>query len=408
MVNGPRQSGKTTLLKSCHTGMDGVFVTLDDPAQLSIARDDPLSFVRRRTKPVIIDEIQRAGDPLILAIKQMVDDDWSPGQFVLSGSTRFLSVPTLSESLAGRVAFVDLWPFAMSERTGGDGRICDQIFEEPGSVLAGDPSWTREDYIRLICQGSYPEVVRLSSRTAIRSWFRGYLDTVISRDIREFAQIHKAQAIPDLIALVAANTGGQLVVSRVANRLGLDAATVRSYLAYLETVFLVASAPAWSNNLSSRVTHAPKTYVTDSGLAAYLLDADPEMLLVPGHPGLGELLETFVFAELLKLTGFAARETAVRHYRDRDKREIDFILERRDGRLIGIEVKASATPKSEDAKHLRWLRDHLGDRFVAGYVLHLGTTNLASGEKIFITPLSALWGHAPPGSVLPSRNTTRR
>ncbi|WUE13266.1 ATP-binding protein [Nonomuraea sp. NBC_00507] len=313
---------------------EATFTTLDDPSELDIAKDDPRTFVRARPRPMIIDEIQRAGDPLILAIKQVVDEDWSPGQFVLPGSTRFLSIPTLSESLAGRVAFVDLWPFAVSERV-----------------------------------GDYPEVLRLNSAVAIRAWFRGYLDTVISRDIRDFAHVNKAQAIPDLIALVAARAGGQLVLSHIADGLGLDVVTVRTYLAYLETVFLVASAPAWSNNLTSRVTHAPKTYVTDSGLAAHLMDVDAESLLMPGHPALGGLLETFVFAELLKLSTFARRHVAVRHYRDREKREVDFILERRDGSVIGIEVEASATPKSEDAKHLRWLRDKLGDRFRAGYVL---------------------------------------
>ncbi|MFC5834330.1 ATP-binding protein [Nonomuraea insulae] len=236
---------------------------------------------------------------------------------------------------------------------------------------------------------STPEVLRLASPVAIRSWFRGYLDTVIFRDIREFAHVNKAQAIPDLIA-------------HVAEGLGLDVATVRTYLAYLETVFLVASAPAWSNNLSSRVTHAPKTYVTDSGLAAYLMDVDAESLLSPGHPALGGLLETFVFAELVKLSTFARRHVTVRHYRDREKREIDFILERRDGSVVGIEVKASATPKSEDAKHLRWLRDKLGDKFQAGYVLHLGRTNLPSGDRIFFSPLSALWGHATPDALVPS------
>jgi uncharacterized protein len=234
---------------------------------------------------------------------------------------------------------------------------------------------------------------------------------VISRDIGEFARAHKAQAIPDLIALVAARAGGQLVLAHVADGLGLDVATVRTYLAYLETVFLVASAPAWSNNLSSRVTHAPKTYVTDSGLAAYPMDVEAEALLEPGHAALGGLLETFVFAELLKLSTFARRHVTVRHYRDREKREIDFILELRDGTVVGIEVKASATPKSEDAKHLRWLRDKLGDRFRAGYVLHLGSTNLASGDRIYFSPLSILWDHRGPDEVapaLPSRRWTVR
>lgn len=181
-------------------------------------------------------------------------------------------------------------------------------------------------------------------------------------------------------------------------------ATVRTYLTYLETVFLVASAPAWSNNLSSRVTHAPKTYVTDSGLAAHLMDVDAEALSVPGHPALGGLLETFVFAELLKLSTFAQRDVSVRHYRDRQKREVDFILERRDGGIIGIEVKATTTPKSDDARHLRWLREAVGDRFIAGYVVHLGETNLPSGDRIFVTPLSAFWGHSAPTGLIPRLN----
>lgn len=401
VVNGPRQCGKTTLLRSCRRFGEVTFAPLDDPSQLAIAQDDPRTFARQRPQPLIIDEIQRAGDPLILAIKQVVDEDWRAGQFVLSGSTRFLSVPTLSESLAGRVAFVDLWPFAVAERTGGPGGFCDQVFTDPARSTERRSAWTRDDYVRLICHGSYPEVLRLGSPGAVRGWFRGYLDTVIFRDIREFAHVNKAQAIPDLIALVAARAGGQLVLAHLANGLGLDVATVRAYLAYLETVFLVASAPAWSANFSSRITHAPKTYVTDSGLAAHLLDVDAETLLAPGHPALGGLLETFVFAELLKLSTFARRQVTLRHYRDRDKREIDFILERRDGSVVGIEVKASATPKPEDAKHLRWLRDSLGDRFRAGYVLHLGDTNLPSGDRIFFTPLSALWDHAGPDALTP-------
>ncbi|MEV4174576.1 ATP-binding protein [Nonomuraea sp. NPDC049709] len=405
IINGPRQAGKTTLLQSCRRFGETTFVTLDDPAELAIAKDDPRTFARRRPRPVIIDEIQRAGDPLILAIKQVVDEDWSPGQFVLSGSTRFLSIPTVSESLAGRVAFVDLWPFAVSERAGGAGGFCDRAFTAPESFTGQESPWTREDYIQLVSRGSYPEALRLTSPVALQAWFRGYLDTVISRDIREFAHVNKAQAIPDLIALVAARAGGQLVLAHIAEGLGLDVATVRTYLAYLETVFLVSSAPAWSNNLTSRVTHAPKTYVTDSGLAAHLMDVDAESLLTPGHPALGGLLETFVFAELVKLSTFARRHVTVRHYRDREKREIDFILERRDGSVVGIEVKASATPKSEDAKHLRWLRDKLGDRFQAGYVLHLGQTNLPSGDRIFFSPLSALWDHTAPDALAPALPT---
>jgi predicted AAA+ superfamily ATPase len=152
--------------------------------------------------------------------------------------------------------------------------------------------------------------------------------------------------------------------------------------------------PAWSTSLTSRITKTPKAFITDSGLAAHLIRATPEALREPGHPALGGLVETFVFTELLKLRAQTSDGFDLYHYRDRDGREIDFICEMPDGRIVAIEVKASASPSRQDSRHLAWLRDKLGDRFVAGVVLHLGRHTLSYGDRITACPVSVLWNHS--------------
>jgi uncharacterized protein len=397
VVNGPRQAGKTTLLRSLQSGRDGEYRSLDDPIVQQAAVEDPTTFAGYGGRPLIIDEVQRGGDTLIRAVKYVVDQDNSPGQFVLSGSTRFLTVPTLSESLAGRAAFIDLWPFAVAERVGDDGRICDELFEEPAGLLARPPSpWQRDEYLSLLCTGSFPEAVRLTSRRQRLAWFAGYLRTVTTRDVREFATVHQPAVLVDLLALVAARAGGGVVVADLARSVGLSPETVRNYLSYLETVFLLATVPAWSTNLSAKIAKTPKAYVTDGGLAAHLLRVTPEALRNPGHPALGGLVETFAVAELVKLQTAAETDFSIRHLRDRDGREVDLVLEAADGRVIAIEIKASSSPAADDARHLRWLRQRLGSTFVAGVVLYLGRQSLSLGDGIYALPLSALWRHRPP------------
>ncbi|MGH3320494.1 MAG: ATP-binding protein [Streptosporangiaceae bacterium] len=393
VVNGPRQAGKTTLLRSCHRDLGGEFRTLDDPDTVATAREDPMSFVQAAERPLVIDEVQRGGDPLVRAVKIAVDEDTSRGQFVLSGSTNFLTVPTLSESLAGRAGFVELWPFCVAERAGDDGGFCDQLFDDPRSLLRRSP-WTRDEYIDLVCLGGYPEVLEIDSEVGRRGWFDGYLATVVARDVAGFAQVHRTQAVPDILALAAARSGSPFVAADVARALEMSAVTVRNYVAYLETVYLLTTVPAWSTNLASKVTKAAKLYLTDSGLACHLLGADRDALRRPGHPALGPLVETFVLAELRKLLGWTDTALTVRHFRDRDGREVDVVLEARDGRVAAVEAKASASAGADAARHLHWLRDRLGDRFVAGVVFHLGQTAGSLGDRVLTLPLSALWGHA--------------
>ncbi|MFF2085728.1 ATP-binding protein [Nocardia sp. NPDC058176] len=282
----------------------------------------------------------------------------------------------------------------MTERTRSGEDFLHTRLGKPQELLGVTSSWTRDQYLELVVTGSFPEVVGMANQNSRRRWFAGYLRTIIERDIREFADIRHAQALPRLTSMIAARAGSSFIASDVGNGLSLSGETVSNYLRYLETVFLVASAPAWSTNLVSRLTKAPKVFLTDSGLAANLGNTDADSLRRPGQRALGSLVETFVFAELLKLKSLTCDAFEIMHYRDRDGREVDFILETPDGRIYAIEVKASASPHSDDARHLTWLRDKLGSRFTAGIVLHLGAKGLSYGDRILSLPLSALWGHA--------------
>lgn len=395
IVNGPRQSGKSTLLQLFHEEHGGSLRSLDDEPTLTPALADPTAFARYGDRPVIIDEIQRGGDPLVLAIKYLVDRDNSRGQFILAGSTRFLTVPTLSESLAGRAALIDLWPFSTAERAGVDNALSGVLIDRPGDLLdARSSPWSREDYLELICTGGFPEVISLPGM-ARRVWFESYLQTVVQRDVRQFANIQHGSLIPRLLSMLAARAGSPLVATDLARSVELNQSTIRNYLTYLDTVFLTVAIPAWSTNLNTKQVKTPRSYLSDSGLAAHLLDVDAEGLRVPGHPALGNLVETFVATELVKILADQDRGIALRHFRDRDGREIDFILESRDGRVTGIEVKATSTPSGKDFRHLIWLRDRLGDRFTGGIVVHLGQDSYPFGDRLYSVPISALWGHAP-------------
>ena len=394
IVNGPRQSGKTTMLKQYQRTHGGTYRTLDNRQDADAAIDDPVSFAREGIPPRLIDEVHRGGDWLVRAIKMIVDEDPRPGQFVLSGSSRFLTVPTLSESLAGRAVFIDLWPLSVAERTHGHTDFLTRAFREPSALASRDSTWTRDAYVDVITEGGFPEVLPLTAPVARRAWYDGYITTVINRDISEFAEIDKAHTIPRLLALVAARSGSPLVLTDIARSADLNRATARNYLTYLDTVFLTIEVAPWSVNLTSRLSKTPKVYLTDSGLAAHLLGVSAADLRRTGHQAFGSLVETFVLTELMKLKPATEINTSVRQLRERDGREVDFVLEGPGGAVVGVEVKASASPGSDTARHLRWLKGQLGDRFTAGFVLHLGTRSSSFGDGIYALPVSALWGHA--------------
>ncbi|KAM96751.1 ATPase [Mycobacterium tuberculosis 2074CJ] len=240
LINGPRQAGKTTLLQQLHAELGGWLRSLDVDVERASARADPEGYIMSAPRPTFLDEVQCAGDPLILAIKTATDRDRRPRQFFLSGSTRFLTVPTLSESLAGRVAILDLWPLSVAERSGVRPEIIAQLFTEPQVVLGTEPApVTRHEYLQLACAGGFPEVVQRPAGRARSRWFSDYLRTVTQRDVRELKRIEQTDRLPRFMRYLAAITAQELNVAEAARVIGVDAGTIRSDLALFETVYLV-------------------------------------------------------------------------------------------------------------------------------------------------------------------------
>lgn len=386
VVAGPRQAGKSTLAARVVAQAGGTWLSLDEAAVLDVARTDPVGFIRGRHGLVGIDEAQRVPE-LLLAIKAEVDADRRPGRFLLTGSTRLLGAPRLADSLAGRMEALTLWPFTQLELDGGaDGpALIDAAFGDAVSDL--DPTAvSRSEVVDRASAGGYlPALDRTGRRRT--AWFDSYVAGVIDREVRALTDATYLRELPRLLRLCAARTAGELNVADLARDLGLSRPTTDSYLAHLEAVFLIQTIPSWSTNLTARVVRRPKLAMTDTGLAARLLGgrlrSDPELA--------GRLIETFVTGELRAQAEWSEARPSAFHFRDRDGIEVDLVLESGDGRVVGVEVKAGGTIRSEDLGGLRLLERRLGSDFAAGLVLCTAPEPRHLGGRLWMLPISALW-----------------
>lgn len=258
--------------------------------------------------------------------------------------------------------------------------------------LEGPPSSIGSaDYLDRICTGGFPEATGLSER-ARRTWFRNYVRTVVERDVTELTGARRAQQLPRILALLTARTGGELVVAHIHSDSGLGSrSTTEDYIAYLQMTYLVHLLPAWSRNLTRKITRHPKVHLVDTGLAAQVLGKNPASLSRPADPARGPLYETFVLNELLRQAGWLDDEIRLHHLRDRDGVEVDIVAEAADGRVVAFEAKASSAVAPADARHLAWLRDKIGDDFIAGVVLYAGERPFTLGDRLLALPLSYLW-----------------
>jgi predicted AAA+ superfamily ATPase len=397
VINGPRQSGKTELLRELHRTAGGTLVSLDDTSTRTAALEDPGGFVNGHDAPLFIDEVQRGGDPLLLAVKARLDRSRAKGQVVMAGSTRFLSEPRLSESLAGRVRFVDLWPLAQGEiestvdglvdaAFGGMARLLDlRVFAE-----------SREQTMARVCRGGFPEAVLADDPSERRDFFSDYVRTITARDVRLIRDIADLAGLRRVVRLSAAQTAGELNIAEFARSADLATDTCRRYLALLETVYLHHLVPAWSRNLTAKVRHRPKIHVTDTGVAAQLLGVGPDALSRPGTSVAGHLLESFVAGELARQLTWSDTDAELFHWSDRGGAEVDLVLESSDGRVVAIEVKAAVDINEADTKWLRKMRDKLDDQFVVGIVLHCGERPRRLGDRVVALPVSSLWADESP------------
>lgn len=337
--------------------------------------------------------MQRAGDPLIRAVKAEVDATPRRGRYVLAGSTRFLTTPSLSESLAGRVAVVDVWPFSQGEFESRFERFIDIAFDDPGQLrdLAASDA-DRVEYFTRVCRGGFPEPALMGTARARRAWFRIYVRAITERDIREMARVNEPSAITSLLSYLASITAQEHNIVNTSNKTGLHRTTVNRYLELLEAVFLIHRLPAWSRNLTARVVKHAKLHLTDTGLAASLLGISPESLAKPIAPARGPLIETFIVNELAKQATWNDTPVRLYHWRISGGAEVDVVMERDDGQVVGIEAKAKDTVTVEDFRGLATLRDLTGTQFVQGIVFHTSRQPaIAFGDRLLSIPIAALW-----------------
>jgi predicted AAA+ superfamily ATPase len=384
VVNGARQTGKSTLAELVlATVPGGVARFLDDPGTRSAAAQDPTRFIQH-DGTMLIDEVQRVPD-LWLAIKHLVDQDPRPGRFLLTGSARLLGLASLPDALPGRSETIELWPLSQGEIDGDRDSFVDDAFTGRTSVPAPGTGLRRADYLRRARRGGYPEAVRREQPHRRDRFFESYVADMLARDVYQVAQISRAADMRRLLSLLAAQSTGMVSYRRLASELSVTVPTVQSYVRILETVFLVRLLPAWSTNLSARTVSTPKVFLVDTGLAGFLAGGSTS------DTAIGSLLENFVLAEIAKQLTWCDTSARLYHYRDRDGYEVDAILEDPLGRVVGIEVKAGETVRADDFGGLRLLRRRLGDRFVAGFVLHCGGQALSFGDGLASAPISALW-----------------
>lgn len=386
LINGARQVGKSTLVAQVAAERGMEWFTLDEPAVRNEAAADEMGFVRRADR-MVIDEIQRMPE-LLLPIKAVVDQDFVPGRFLLTGSARVLGLRSLPDTLVGRMETIELWPLSQGEMQEAPDGFAEAVFTL-GPAIDHSSDLSTSDYAELIVRGGFPEAVARSGKRR-GTFLRGYVSDLINRDVAQLSEIERGADMRKLVDLLAAQSGGLLVPTQFSDRLAVVRKTVQHYLGLLEEVFLIKRIPAWSRNLSSRVTSTSKVAFVDSGVAAALLHQDERSLRRIGSP-IGGLLEGFVAMEIARQLSWSDGEVRMYHYRTKDKVEVDLVLENHRGEVVAIEVKASSTPKGDDFRGIRHLAERLGDDLIAGFVLHTGERTYSFGPKLKAVPVSALW-----------------
>lgn len=386
LLNGPRQCGKTTLVRQYAQG-GMAYLSLDDKNLLQAAKADPVGFVRQIDR-AIIDEVQRAPE-LLLAIKASVDKDRRPGRFLLTGSANIMALPHIADSLAGRIEVLTLLPLSQAELTGRTADFLQRAQAQNWPALPLASNRNGADLVAHVLTGGYPEMRQRPTPTRRLAWAQAYLTTLIERDIQDVARIDDASRMPQLLALTAALSAQMPNMSQLGGQLGLNAKTVERYVGVLERMFLLRRLPAWSRHEIGRLIKAPKLHFLDAGLQATLTRLTPA-LVATQRGRWGATLETWVYGELLKQLSANPEPWFLSYYRDKDQVEVDFVLESPLREVMGIEVKASATVSDSDFKGLRRLRDQCGGGFLTGIVLYDGDMTLPFGAGLWAVPLQQL------------------
>ena len=391
LVNGARQTGKSTLVQSAElAGQNRQYLTFDDPGILGAAKRDPNGFVAGLNMPVTLDEVQHVPE-IFPVIKAAIDRKRQPGQFLLTGSANVMLLPKLSESLAGRMEVLTLWPFSQGEIHGVRENFVDTLFsQKPVGWTGKIATIPRNELLETALVGGYPLAIARQSATRRDAWFQSYVMTMLQRDIRDLANIADVTAVPRLLSVVAARAGGLLNFADLSRSVALPQTTLKRYFALLEGTFLVQLLRPWARNLGKRIIQTPKVYLNDTGLLAYLLGATVDRLKAEGNLA-GAVLENFVLMELRKQSTWSTAQPDLFYWRTASGQEVDVVLEDRAGRVVGVEVKAAATLSANDVRGLQALATAAGKHWVRGVVFYTGTEVIPFSANLHGIPMSRLW-----------------
>jgi len=397
LLAGARQCGKTTLAKQLSKTLtkikkkpSPIYYTLDDSTLLDAALLDPHGFVTHDQQLMIIDEVQRA-PRLLQAIKMDVDITKNPGRFLLTGSANIQSLPSVNESLAGRVRKIDLKPLAQGEIVGSKPDFLRNAFKQKFSK---SPSkYTKDDYLELAFKGGYPEAIEQKNLRERKRWHNDYIDTILERDLQDIAQIRRKDSIRKLVVVLAAWSSKYIDITGIGQELSVTRPTLETYINALEALFLIDRIRPWQTSDYDRISKQEKMFMVDTGLMTSLLSWAPEKVRLDGALN-GKLIESYVYTQLIAILTSDDNEYDLYHYRDREKREVDFIIQHENGDILGIEVKAGSAVNADSFKHLRWFKERMADKVekkFTGIVLYTGEHSIPFGKNMWAVPISALW-----------------
>jgi predicted AAA+ superfamily ATPase len=384
VISGPRQCGKTTLSKQIMDN-DMIYRTLDDQTMLSAAFEDPISFVTHNAKTLIIDEIQKCPF-LITAIKQIVDTDTRSGRFLLTGSSDITANPAVSESLAGRIKNLRLRTMTIGETNGASPRFLEMVFacEFPEQVKG----YNKYEIMKLAFRGGYPEVLNLTANDS-KEWHMDYVNTLITKDLKDISNIRRQDALNDLLSILASWSSKLMDATSIYARLSIAKRTFDTYANLLQNLYLFEKLNPWIKTDYDCVGKRKKIFMTDTGLMSSLLHWKIDDVMFDPDKS-GKLFETLVFHELSALIGISSGYEMY-HYRDRENHEIDFVLENESRDLVGIEVKSGSIVSGDDFKHMRWFKEKIAkDRKFIGIILYSGGNTVKFGGVFYAVPVGAL------------------
>jgi uncharacterized protein len=393
VLNGPRTVGKSTLLSQLAEYLGRTVIDCDDPATRAAVRDDPARFVESG-QPVLIDEYQHVPE-LLDAIKAQLNRELRPGRYVLAGSTRYATLPEAAQALTGRVDIIPVLPLSQGEIDNVRETFVTRLIDGAGIEIASPQALTtREEYAQRSTSGGMPVALRRPPGRSRSRWFSNYVNLVIEKDVLDISRIRQREMLPLLFRQLAARSGQILNMAAISGTIGLEKSTTENYIKLLEAVFLIYRLPAWGTTLGSRVTKHPKVHLVDSGVMAWLLNLTPQKIAQAAPAVLteyGHLLETFAIGEILKQVSWSEAPVAAGHFHTEAGDEVDLVLERDDGQVIAIEIKAGSRISGEDYRGLRQLKERLGSRLEEAIILHTGEHAYTHDGWITLLPLARLW-----------------